>query len=94
MELPVGNIKEISFMEIWQNSHFFKNIRDLKIGDFECSGCSHFPTCRPCPGLAFYENGDFFTAPKEICRIVEVFLGKKEGKLNEKEKDLLKAGID
>lgn len=92
MDTPAGSVIETPFTEIWESSPVFNKIRGLKIGDFECSGCSHFPTCKPCPGLSFFEHGDFFAAPKEICRIVEIFLGKKEVAESEKKETLLKTG--
>ncbi|MFA6449418.1 MAG: radical SAM protein [bacterium] len=78
LNIPAGNVRETPFGEIWSDSPVFKRIRELKISEFECSGCRHFPTCKPCPGLAYIEHGDMFAAPREICRIVEMFLGKKE----------------
>lgn len=78
MDLPAGNVKDRPFDELWRDSAVFNALRKLKIGQFECSRCGHFPTCRPCPGLAFLEHGNMFESPKEICRIIELFLGDKE----------------
>jgi len=94
LNTPAGNVRETPFNEIWEASPVLKKIRSLKIGDFECSRCSHFPTCRPCPGLAHFEHGDLFSPPREICRIIEVFLGKKKETPVEEEKDLLKTGAN
>ncbi len=79
LAIPSGNVRETPFGQLWAESPVFKHIRELKIGDFECAGCGHFPTCMPCPGLAYIEHGDMFAAPREICRIVKLFLEKKEG---------------
>jgi AdoMet-dependent heme synthase len=94
LAIPAGNVRETPFAELWADSPVFKRIRELKINEFECSGCRHFPTCKPCPGLAFIEHGDMFAAPREICRIVEIFLGKKEDVCNEKKEALLETYLD
>ncbi len=94
VEMPAGNVREQTFGEIWADSPVFKKIRNLKIGEFECSNCRHFPVCRPCPGLAYIEHGNLFAAPREICRIVEQFLGRREDSCNEREKALLETCAD
>jgi len=73
---PAGNIRESSFADIWRNASFLKEIRDLKVSDFECSSCSRFPRCRPCPGLAHLEHGSLTASPKEVCRIFSAFTDK------------------
>jgi radical SAM protein with 4Fe4S-binding SPASM domain len=94
IDIPAGNVRERPFGEIWADSPVFKKIRGLKMGEFECSDCRHFPVCKPCPGLAYMEHGNLFTAPREICRIVEQFLGKKEGAPHEEKETVLQAGAD
>ncbi len=80
IDIPAGNVRETPFEEIWKNSDLFKKIREFKIRDFECSRCENFPACKPCPGLAYLEHGDIFSAPREICRIVSLFIKKQEDK--------------
>jgi len=96
LAIPSGNVRETPFDKLWGESPVFKYIRELKIGEFECSGCRHFPTCKPCPGLAYIEHGDMFAAPREICRIVKLFLDEKEGSQIEEERkeNLLEARSD
>lgn len=74
VERSAGNIRRERFGEIWKNSPVFKEIRDYRLQDFECSGCELLPECLPCPGLAYSEHGEIFSSPKEKCRIVKTFL--------------------
>lgn len=78
VNVPAGNIRETPFSEIWARSPVMKKIRDYRIKDFECSSCGRFPKCRPCPGMGMFEHGNIFSAPREICRIVEVFSGEED----------------
>lgn len=82
VNMTAGNVREKSFAEIWRESDVMSKLRSLKIGDFACSECGHFPKCRPCPGLGLYEHGDIFAAPAEVCRIAKIFLGE-GGKVRE-----------
>jgi len=74
VNMPAGNIYDSSFSEIWRKSPVLEEIRQMKIGQFECSRCKHFPNCRPCPGLGMLEHGNIYSSPKEICRIAKPFL--------------------
>ncbi len=87
VDIPAGNIRESSFGDLWRNSNALKEIRNMKVKQFECAGCNHFPKCRPCPGLGLYEHGNIFSAPREVCRIVNTFMEKEVR--NGKEKELL-----
>lgn len=85
VDIPAGNIREASFYDLWYHSDAMEEIRNLKVKQFECAHCGHFPKCRPCPGLGLYEHGDIFAAPREVCRIVNTFMGKEnsDGKKSE-----------
>lgn len=85
VNLPAGNLRESSFTDIWNNSPVFKQIRSFRMDQFECFHCEQFSKCRPCPGLAFLEQGSFTEAPREICRITSVFK-KKDGEKSESAK--------
>ena len=74
VEKSAGNIKRMSFVDIWRNSPVFKEIRDYRVRDFECSRCEHIGDCIPCPGLAYAEQGNMFEAPREGCRIMKFVL--------------------
>lgn len=68
-----GSIRRNSFRDIWQNSPLFKEIRNYRVRDFECSGCELISECLPCPALSYLEHGDVFCAPSEMCRITKTF---------------------
>jgi radical SAM protein with 4Fe4S-binding SPASM domain len=75
---PAGNLLHQSFEQIWTRSELFQKLRAYKLSDFECFQCEHFPTCHPCPGLAFLEHGEFTVPAREVCRINSVFFKKSE----------------
>jgi radical SAM protein with 4Fe4S-binding SPASM domain len=70
MPVPVGNLHERSFSEIWRGSpklEFFRTYpgdRELPV----CSSCEDKPYCSRCPGQAFQETGDFYAPYEEACR--------------------------
>jgi radical SAM protein with 4Fe4S-binding SPASM domain len=58
--LRAGNIRERSFLEIWNESPVFKWIRGLKISDFKtCAPCPLKAWCRRSTGAAYLHSGDF-----------------------------------
>ncbi len=66
LKLNCGNIKENSFMEIWENSPQFEEIRNLKIKNWEkCLSCNLNKVCRRCPSFSHIECGNIFK-PSEI----------------------------
>jgi radical SAM protein with 4Fe4S-binding SPASM domain len=55
--LPCGNVREQRFLEIWQHSKQFEEVRSIRARDLPvCSSCGHVGTCTRCPGLAFMEG--------------------------------------
>jgi radical SAM protein with 4Fe4S-binding SPASM domain len=61
MRLPMGNIRERSFKDIWTapEDALLSTVRDATWGDLPtCSGCDARAGCDRCPGLAYHEAGD------------------------------------
>src|SRR5215470_5995749 len=55
--LPSGNVRNQSFLEIWQNSTQLREVRSIRARDLPtCSTCAHVGTCSRCPGLAYMEG--------------------------------------
>jgi AdoMet-dependent heme synthase len=55
--LSCGNVREQTFMDIWQNSPQLTEVRSIRGKDLTtCKSCSHLGTCTRCPGLAFMEG--------------------------------------
>ena len=71
VQLPIncGNLKEVSFAEIWKNSFKLSEFRSVTISDIiSCSQCEFFKYCRICVGLNFVEEGSMFSPSKRVCR--------------------------
>lgn len=71
-----GNIREKTFLEIWNNSPVLKHYRAILVSDLECHACRHFPACKPCVGLSHLEHGDILKRPQEICRLTKHLMNK------------------
>ena len=55
--LPTGNVRQQKFLDIWNLSPQFKEVRAIQIKDLPvCSSCSHAASCSRCPGLAYMEG--------------------------------------
>ena len=68
MRLPMGNIRERSFADIWKNPEDkqLEVVREATWGELpSCSGCDARAVCDRCPGLAFHEHGDVL-GPSEV----------------------------
>jgi radical SAM protein with 4Fe4S-binding SPASM domain len=66
--IPSGNIRKMSFAEIWKSSAALENIRSLKLDDF--------PACAPCPdrfycqrssGAIYCDTGNYTGAEPYTC---------------------------
>lgn len=67
-----GDLRRDSFSDIWSNSAFLKELRSLRLEDFECSRCDCFSRCLMCePTLAYLEHGDLRAIPEEACRFTK-----------------------
>ena len=55
--LPTGNVRQKKFLDIWNLSPQFKEVRSIQVKDLPvCSSCSHAASCSRCPGLAYMEG--------------------------------------
>jgi radical SAM protein with 4Fe4S-binding SPASM domain len=55
--LTCGNVRKNSFLEIWQGSAGFREVRAIRARDLPvCSSCGHVGSCSRCPGLAYMEG--------------------------------------
>jgi putative heme d1 biosynthesis radical SAM protein NirJ2 len=59
LDIPVGNVKEKPFDEIWRDSKLFKELRTMEYGG-KCGDCNFIDTCGGCRARAYYySNGDY-----------------------------------
>jgi AdoMet-dependent heme synthase len=55
--LPTGNVRQQTFLDIWNLSPQLKEVRSIQAKDLPvCSSCSHVTSCSRCPGLAYMEG--------------------------------------
>lgn len=53
----VGNVRDASLQQMWDNSMIFVNLRNLNVDT--CQTCSRFEVCRGgCPAMAFHTYND------------------------------------
>jgi radical SAM protein with 4Fe4S-binding SPASM domain len=70
---PLGNLREKSFREIWEDSEVLAQLRAIKLSSLPvCSSCALLPFCARCPGVALMEEGDILAPSKEACRIASI----------------------
>lgn len=76
MPLPVGNVREDSFVRIWHESEELKKLRErlsVEIGKWKCPQCPLWQSCwLNCPGAALVETGDLWEAPASRCRYMRI----------------------
>lgn len=88
--LPIGNVREKSFAEIWNsNSGILSDIRSIKTFTdvYGCSDCQDLWLCQRCHGLAYLESGDLRAKYSLGCNTTKVIK-----KVNERTKNRLKGG--
>lgn len=71
--MPAGNLKELSFREIWRESDIMKTVRgvtDQKL--HTCQACQVAKYCNRCPGLALIEHGDLYGPSKAACEVAVI----------------------
>lgn len=55
--LTCGNVRRNRFLDIWQGSQGFTEVRAIRARDLPvCSTCGHVGSCSRCPGLAYMEG--------------------------------------
>ncbi|MFA4931981.1 MAG: PqqD family peptide modification chaperone [Caldisericia bacterium] len=66
--MKVGNLREKTFEEIWNNSTELSYFRNLKLKDtYQCKDCKLMEYCPICPGLSLLEEGDMLAPAKINC---------------------------
>lgn len=59
--LPVeaGNVREASFVHIWNQSEVFQKLRDFSAYGGSCGGCEYVKICGGCRARAYHYTGDY-----------------------------------
>lgn len=67
----LGNLRQASFNDIWNNSEKVKEYREKVENGFsdECKECNLSNICTKCLGLSLLEHNDLSKKSSEICRI-------------------------
>jgi radical SAM protein with 4Fe4S-binding SPASM domain len=52
MDLPIGNIKEVSFRELWVESPVLWSLRKREVYQNGCGSCRYWSVCRGCRAIA------------------------------------------
>jgi radical SAM protein with 4Fe4S-binding SPASM domain len=69
----VGNIKETSLREIWENSPKVKYLRSLRRKDFPiCLNCEDRGFCSLCMVRNYNENNDIFKINEHFCKVAAI----------------------
>ncbi|MFC1809520.1 radical SAM/SPASM domain-containing protein [Candidatus Omnitrophota bacterium] len=69
----VGNIRDRSFADIWNDNEFLTMMRDMELKDLpSCASCELLEVCMRCKGLAYNEDGNLFNRSTEACRIARI----------------------
>jgi AdoMet-dependent heme synthase len=58
-DMPVGNIREQSFKEIWTNAKVFQDLRDFSKLKGKCGACEYKGACGGCRARALAATGDY-----------------------------------
>lgn len=72
--MNLGNVRETTIRDIWENSEQLKALRDIRPVDLasECNGCDYFDYCSVCMGSAIRENEKL--APcSDTCKIAKAY---------------------
>lgn len=70
LRLEMGNLKSMSFTDIWRRSPAMRRLRNLKASQFECALCRFSARCSWDIGLAYADHRQITATPKEWCRLV------------------------
>lgn len=71
--LPVGNMLERPFAEIWAGGALLDRLRAIRVRELagDCGGCRRLGYCHRCMAVALLEHGDELGPARESCRIAE-----------------------
>jgi len=69
MSMSLGNIREKSIADIWENSASVKHLRGLTDEDFEeCLNCEAKKFCHRCAGHVYLETGSYLKKSESFCK--------------------------
>jgi radical SAM protein with 4Fe4S-binding SPASM domain len=69
---PLGNLRETSFQELWNDNPMFKEVRAKRVGSFPtCARCELLTICNPCMALSLLEQGNLAGPSPTKCRATE-----------------------
>lgn len=72
--MEIGNVRNTSLEDIWENSEYLKNMRKIRPTDLsdKCSDCADYDWCSVCMGSALRENEKL--APcSDTCMIADAY---------------------
>jgi len=61
MPLSAGNVREISFVDLWQRSEVFDSFREPKLKG-KCGECEYSDICGGCRARPYADHGDWLDA--------------------------------
>ena len=81
LNISAGNLVQnnFDFADIWQNSPFLNDLRDLNNYRGACASCVYLNSCRGCRARAFASLDDYL-AHDPICKIAQNFNDRKKSK--------------
>lgn len=62
LPIPIGNVREDSFRELWASAPLLERLRDRSRYQRPCRECPRWALCRGCRAVAYAEGGDPFGA--------------------------------
>ncbi len=76
-----GNLNERGFREIWEGSHWLRQLRAIRRADLgECAGCAKIAYCGRCHAVAAAEDGDLLGRSAQACRLAEAIEAELSGR--------------
>lgn len=66
LELNCGNVREVDFIQIWEKSEIFRNLRELTTYRGKCAVCEFIKICGGCRARAYEATGDYL-AEEPLC---------------------------
>ena len=66
-----GNVRNTSLRELWENSTFFRSMRDIKQSDFDgvCGRCVYWEECRGSCRSVAWSRGKTWFSPYPLCEM-------------------------
>ena len=66
LDMPLGNVRETPFDEIWRNNPIFSTLRTLEY-EGKCGVCNYKGSCGGCRARAYYYSGGNYMAEDQWC---------------------------